>query len=104
MTPNNRITGHSVCNYERQLLAGCQSESLKVVNCLGPLSLEDCIFLLALNMGPLAFNLGRRGRILSNNSGRKKGCLQVLWIMFAGPYSYRGIKGVVLNLILDNQA
>ena len=44
--------------------------------------------LLANNPGPLAFNSGRRGRILSNNSGRKCGCLQVLRFMFAGRYKY----------------
>ena len=38
-------------------------------------------------VGSFLFNSGRRGWIFANNSGRKCGCLQVLWFMFAGRYS-----------------
>ena len=50
------------------------------------LALSDVCRLFAYNVGPLAFNSGRMGRILSNNSGRKSRCLQVLRFMFAGRY------------------
>jgi hypothetical protein len=36
----------------QKLADGCQSESLKLVNCLWPLSQEAYIFLLALNVVP----------------------------------------------------
>ena len=50
--------------------------------------LIDVCRLFANNVGSFSFNSGRRGRIFANNSGRKCGCLQVLWVMFAGRYNY----------------
>jgi hypothetical protein len=49
--------------------------------------LSDVCRLFANNPGSLALNPGLGYRIFANNSGRKYGCLQFLWIMFAGRYT-----------------
>jgi hypothetical protein len=63
--------------------------------------LGDVCRLFAKNVGSFAINSGRRGRIFSNNSGRKSGCLQVLRIMFAGRYTYLSVIATLDHMLRD---